>query len=207
PGADAGGPPAGPAARERLHLLRGRRRAGEVQAADRGRRGDDRGLAALRHLGAEGRERDPRQALPVDEGHHGGEVEAGRGGRGAGLRIHDGDRQARDAARAASRQDRGEGRRRCSGAGAPAQGRSQSPLMNILVFAEVRDGKLKKSSLETLSEAVRLAKKLGSKVGVALVGEGIKAHAEALGRHGAAAVFAVDSPRLKFYASEAYAKA
>jgi electron transfer flavoprotein alpha subunit len=79
--------------------------------------------------------------------------------------------------------------------------------MNLLVFAEVRDGKLKKSSLETLSEAVRLSKKLGSKVGVALVGEGIKAHAETLGRHGAVQVFAVDSPRLKFYASEAYAKA
>ena len=79
--------------------------------------------------------------------------------------------------------------------------------MNILVFAEVRDGKLKKSSLETLSEAVRLAKPLGSKVGVALVGEGIKAHAEALGRHGAAQVYSIDSPRLKHYASEAYAKA
>jgi electron transfer flavoprotein alpha subunit len=79
--------------------------------------------------------------------------------------------------------------------------------MNILVFVEVRDGKLKKSSLETLSEAVRLAKPLGSKVGVALVGEGIKAHVETLGRHGAARVYAVDSPRLKYYASEAYAKA
>jgi electron transfer flavoprotein alpha subunit len=79
--------------------------------------------------------------------------------------------------------------------------------MNILVFAEVREGTLKKSSLETLSEAVRLATPLGGKVGVALVGEGIKAHAEALGRHGAAQVFAVDSPRLKYYASEAVAKA
>ena len=79
--------------------------------------------------------------------------------------------------------------------------------MNILVFAEVRDGKLKKSSLETLSEAVRLAKPLGSKVGVALVGEGIKAHSETLGRYGASRVFAVDSPRLRFYASEAFAKA
>ena len=79
--------------------------------------------------------------------------------------------------------------------------------MNILVFAEVRDGKLKKSSLETLSEAVRLSKPLGGKVGVALVGEGIKAHAETLGKYGAAQVFAVDSPRLKYYASEAYAKA
>ena len=79
--------------------------------------------------------------------------------------------------------------------------------MNILVFAEVRDGKLKKSSLETLSEAVRLSKPSGSKVGVALVGEGIQAHAEALGRHGASVVYAVDSPKLKLYAAEAYAKA
>jgi len=79
--------------------------------------------------------------------------------------------------------------------------------MNILVFAEVRDGKLKRSSLETLSEAVRLAKPLGSKVGVALVGEGIKAQAETLGKYGAAQVFAVESPRLKTYASEAVAKA
>ena len=55
--------------------------------------------------------------------------------------------------------------------------------MNVLVFAEVRDGKLKKSSLETLSEAARFAKPLGSKVGVALVGEGIKAHAETLGKY------------------------
>ena len=60
--------------------------------------------------------------------------------------------------------------------------------MNLLVFAEVRDGKLKKSSLETLSEAVRLSKKLGSKVGVALVGEGVGPHAETLGRHGAAQI-------------------
>lgn len=79
--------------------------------------------------------------------------------------------------------------------------------MNILVFAELRDGRLKKSSLETLSEAARLAKPLGGKVGVALVGEGIKAQAETLGRYGAAAVYAVESPRLKHYASEAYAKA
>jgi electron transfer flavoprotein alpha subunit len=79
--------------------------------------------------------------------------------------------------------------------------------VNILVFAEVRDGKLKRPSLEALSEASRLAKKLGSKVGVALVGEGIRAHAEALGKHGASTVYIVDSPRLKLYASEAYAKA
>ena len=79
--------------------------------------------------------------------------------------------------------------------------------MNLLVFVEVRDGKPKKPSLETLSEAVRLAKTLGSTVGVALVGEGLKAYAEAMGRYGASRVFVVDSPRLKLYAPEAYAKA
>ena len=79
--------------------------------------------------------------------------------------------------------------------------------MNILVFAEVRDGKLKKSSLETLSEAVRLAGPLGGKVGVALVGEGVRTHAETLGKYGATRVFVAESPRLKYYASEAVAKA
>ena len=79
--------------------------------------------------------------------------------------------------------------------------------MNILVFAEVRDGSLKKSSLETLSEAARIAQKLGGKVAAVLVGEGVRAHSDTLGKHGAAQVYVVDSPRLKYYAAEAYAKA
>ncbi|HXX93761.1 MAG TPA: electron transfer flavoprotein subunit alpha/FixB family protein [Planctomycetota bacterium] len=79
--------------------------------------------------------------------------------------------------------------------------------MNLLVFAEVRDGKLKRPSLEALSEASRLAGKAGSKVGVALVGEGVRELASMLGRHGAGVVFVVDSPRLRHYAPEAYAKA
>src|SRR5262249_1602025 len=119
----------------------------------------------------------------------------------------DGGRQARDAARAPARQDRGEGRGSGARTGPAAEGRSESPLMNLLVFAEVRDGKLKKSSLETLSAAARLAKPTGSKVGGGVGGGGIKADAETLGKYGAAQVFAVDSPRLKLYASEAYAKA
>ncbi len=79
--------------------------------------------------------------------------------------------------------------------------------MNILVFAEVRDGKLKRSSLECLSEARRAAASLGGQVAAVLAGEGIRGHAEALGRHGAARVFVADSPRLRLYAPEAYAKA
>lgn len=75
------------------------------------------------------------------------------------------------------------------------------------MFAEVRDGKLKQASLEAVSEAARLARAAGGTAAAALVGEGIRTHAEALGRHGAAKVYVVDSPRLKFYAPEAYAKA
>ena len=79
--------------------------------------------------------------------------------------------------------------------------------MNILVFAEVRDGKLKQASLESVSEAARLARASGGTAAAALVGEGIRSHAEALGRHGASKVYVVESPRLKHYAPEAYAKA
>jgi electron transfer flavoprotein alpha subunit len=79
--------------------------------------------------------------------------------------------------------------------------------MNILVIAEVRDGRLKKSSLETVSEARRAAGKLGGRVAAVLLGEGVRAHAAALGKHGAERVFLADQPRLKHYAGEAYAKA
>ena len=79
--------------------------------------------------------------------------------------------------------------------------------MNFLVYAEVRDGKVKQASLEALSECVRLAKASGGSVAAALVGEGVRAHAEALGKHGASKVYVAESPRLKLYAPEAVAKA
>ena len=49
--------------------------------------------------------------------------------------------------------------------------------MNILAFAEVRDGKLKKSSLETLSEARRIAASTGGTASAILAGEGVRAQA------------------------------
>lgn len=58
-----------------------------------------------------------------------------------------------------------------------------------------------------MSQAARLARAAGGTAAAVLVGEGIRAHAETLGRHGAAKVYSVDSPRLKFYAPEAWAKA
>jgi electron transfer flavoprotein alpha subunit len=79
--------------------------------------------------------------------------------------------------------------------------------MNLLVFAEVRDGRLKQASLEAMSEASRLAKELGGAAAAALVGEGVRAHVERLGRHGASKVYVVDSPRLRFYSPRAYSKA
>jgi electron transfer flavoprotein alpha subunit len=79
--------------------------------------------------------------------------------------------------------------------------------MNFLVFAEVRDGAVKKASLEVLSEAARQARALGGKVGAALAGAEVRAHAALLGKHGASTVFVAEDPRLRHYAPEAYAKA
>jgi electron transfer flavoprotein alpha subunit len=79
--------------------------------------------------------------------------------------------------------------------------------VNILVFAETRGAALKRSSLEALCEARRAAATLGGRAFALLVGEGVRGHAEALGRHGAERVYLAESPRLRFYAPEAYAKA
>ena len=79
--------------------------------------------------------------------------------------------------------------------------------MNILVFIESRDGKPKASSFEALSEAARTARALGGKVAAVLVGESVRVHAEAAGKFGAAQVYVADSPKLKLYAPEAYARA
>lgn len=73
----------------------------------------------------------------------------------------------------------------------------------IAVFVEVRDGAVKRSSLEALGEARRL----GASVAAVLVGEGVATHADAAARHGADAVYVVEDPRLRMYASEGYAKA
>jgi electron transfer flavoprotein alpha subunit len=80
-------------------------------------------------------------------------------------------------------------------------------MSGILTFAELRDGKLRRPSLEAVSEARRLADVLGAKVGAILVGSGVAALNSELAWYGADTVYVFDDAALAHYATEAYARA
>jgi electron transfer flavoprotein alpha subunit len=77
----------------------------------------------------------------------------------------------------------------------------------ILTFIEQRDGTIRKSSLEALSEARRLGTANGFEVCAVLVGHGVAGKAAALGSYGAVKVYVADEERLARYSSEGYAQA
>lgn len=79
--------------------------------------------------------------------------------------------------------------------------------MNVLAFAEQRDGKFKKSSFETVRAARETADKLGATCIALVVGHGVAGIAPELGPYGAARVIVVDDPSLGAHANRAYAKA
>jgi electron transfer flavoprotein alpha subunit len=80
-------------------------------------------------------------------------------------------------------------------------------MATILTFAEQRDGKLRRASLEVVSEARRLAGGLGATVTAVLVGPGAESLAGELASYGADRVVVYDDPALGAYATEAFARA
>ena len=78
-------------------------------------------------------------------------------------------------------------------------------MATIVTFAELRDGKLRRPSLETVSEARRLAGPLGASVTCVVVGPGASGSAGALASYGADRVHAFEDAST--YATETYAKA
>jgi electron transfer flavoprotein alpha subunit len=80
-------------------------------------------------------------------------------------------------------------------------------MAGILVFIEQRNGNLRKASLETLSEAKRLASGANLPVNAVLVGHGIGTKAAELGKYGAGKVFVADEEKLARYSAEGYATA
>jgi electron transfer flavoprotein alpha subunit len=76
----------------------------------------------------------------------------------------------------------------------------------IVTFAEQRDGKLRRPTLEAVSEARRLAGP-GGRVESILVGSGVAGLAQELASYGADAVHVFDQPELAQYATEAFARA
>jgi electron transfer flavoprotein alpha subunit len=80
-------------------------------------------------------------------------------------------------------------------------------MATILTFAEQREGKLRRSSLEVVSEARRLAGPLASTVIAVVVGPGAEANADELAAYGADRVLVFGDASLGAYATEAYARA
>ncbi len=77
----------------------------------------------------------------------------------------------------------------------------------ILCLAEQKDGKLRRASLETVSEARRLAGPLGASVSAVLLGPGSSALAGELAAYGADKVHVFEDAAFASYATEAYARA
>ncbi len=76
----------------------------------------------------------------------------------------------------------------------------------ILVFCELKDGKLRKPSAEALSEGRRLADASGKALGALFVGASAEGSADAA-RYGADAILTVTAPQLASYSSDAFAVA
>ncbi len=80
-------------------------------------------------------------------------------------------------------------------------------MATILTFAEQRDGKLRRASLETVSEARRLAGALGADVTAVVIGPGTESLAGELASYGADHVVVFDDPAFAGYATECWARA
>ena len=76
----------------------------------------------------------------------------------------------------------------------------------VWVFCEQRQGVLQNTDFELISEGRKLADELGCELAGVLLGDGIEASAKELGGYGADKVYVVDSPLLKEYTTDAYAK-
>ena len=76
----------------------------------------------------------------------------------------------------------------------------------VWVFAEQRDGKLQKVALELIGKGKEIADKLGTELTAVLLGSGIDDIAKELVAYGADKVLYADSPLLKHFTTDAYAK-
>lgn len=78
--------------------------------------------------------------------------------------------------------------------------------MNILAFAEQREGKFKKCAFEVVRAARNTGDQLGGTVTAVVIGKGVSSIAGSLGAYGASRVIAVEDDRLEFYSTTAFTK-
>jgi len=77
----------------------------------------------------------------------------------------------------------------------------------ILVFIEQRNGQVRKSSLEALSEASRLIGAVGGEVSAVIVGQNIKGLAAEACKYKPSKIFVVDGAEFANYSTEGYGQA
>ncbi len=78
-------------------------------------------------------------------------------------------------------------------------------MADVLVVAEIADGKVKKGTLSAITMAKKALGALGGSFSILAIGSGVKALAAELTGYGAAKVLVADDPTLANYTAEAYA--
>ena len=77
----------------------------------------------------------------------------------------------------------------------------------LLVYIEVREGKIKKASLETLSEGIRLAAEMNMEKAAAFVGSEVDGLVSEAFNYGASRVYVLENSLLSQYSPSGYTEA
>lgn len=80
-------------------------------------------------------------------------------------------------------------------------------MSKVMIYGEIKAGKLKKTAFELASEGRKIADGLGGDLGAVLVGSQGEQFAADLGKYGVDTVYVVEAPELEAYNSEYYAQA
>ncbi len=80
-------------------------------------------------------------------------------------------------------------------------------MPNVLIYGEIKAGKIKKTAFELAGEGRKLADALGGVLEAVVIGPQAEQFAPDLGRFGVDTVFVVEGPQLETYNSEYYAQA
>ena len=80
-------------------------------------------------------------------------------------------------------------------------------MSKVMIYGEIKAGKLKKTALELASQGRKLADSLGGDVTAVLIGPQAETFAPDLARYGADTVCVVEAPELEAYNSEYFAQA
>jgi electron transfer flavoprotein alpha subunit len=80
-------------------------------------------------------------------------------------------------------------------------------MSKVIIYAEIKGGKIKKTAFELASEGRKLADALGGDLGAVLMGPQAEQFAPEVARFGVDTVYVVEAPELETYNSEYYAQA